>query len=231
MDERDIARNVHIKRKAINIQIEVGGKKYKGHSQIGQDKWVLERVFNGKRDGYFVEVGAADGELFSNAYLLEKEFGWTGICVEPDSRYFPVLVKNRDVICENVCLLDKRTTVDFLEIGVLGGIPECYNAPKKRPKGQILKKQTLTLQDVLEKNNAPETIDFLSIDTEGSEYRILKDFPFHKYKFLAVCVEHNNVVRARNQLRKLFTSKGYVLDRHVKYDDWWVHSSIANDLH
>src|SRR6476661_8398176 len=51
-------------------------------SQIGQDRWVSESVFPGVRNGYFLDVGSADGFLNSNTWALEQR-GWTGICVDP----------------------------------------------------------------------------------------------------------------------------------------------------
>ena len=47
------------------------------HSQIGQDKWVLETVFPGVSNGFFVDVGSADGAFLSNTKALERR-GWTG---------------------------------------------------------------------------------------------------------------------------------------------------------
>jgi hypothetical protein len=52
------------------------------YSQIGQDLEVL-RKYKNKYNGYFVDIGASDGIIYSNTYLLEKRYGWKGICVEP----------------------------------------------------------------------------------------------------------------------------------------------------
>ena len=55
---------------------------YRSHQ--GQDQWVIERVLPGKRGGWFIDSGAGpDGIRGSNSYVLETEFGWRGLLVEP----------------------------------------------------------------------------------------------------------------------------------------------------
>ena len=66
----------------------------RSYSQLGQDLTVL-KFYNDKRDGYFIELGASDGITLSNTYLLEKEFGWKGICAEPVPVKYEALCKNR----------------------------------------------------------------------------------------------------------------------------------------
>ena len=65
-------------------------KKYestKWYSQHGQDEFIMSNIFNHRRHGYFVELGAANGVLLSNTLTLEESFNWTGICIEPSSRW------------------------------------------------------------------------------------------------------------------------------------------------
>ena len=45
------------------------------YSQFQQDKFVYENYFTNKVDGYFVDIGAADGIKFSNSKFFE-ELGW-----------------------------------------------------------------------------------------------------------------------------------------------------------
>ena len=52
------------------------------HSQLSQDRWV-NTILGGKRDGFFVELGASDGVFMSNSLFFERELGWKGICIEP----------------------------------------------------------------------------------------------------------------------------------------------------
>ena len=55
---------------------------------------------------------------------------------------------------------------------------------KKGKKGKKYRIKTISLEDLLLKYNAPVVIDYLSMDTEGSEYEILSAFNFDKYKII-----------------------------------------------
>ena len=56
---------------------------------------------------------------------------------------------------------------------------------------KIYKVETISLVDLLKKYNSPKIIDFLSIDTEGKELKILQNFNFKTYKIKIICIEHN----------------------------------------
>jgi hypothetical protein len=115
---------------------------------------------------------------------------------------------------------------DFIQAGYLGGVPDHFSSPFP-PKGSRVTKPAVTLEALLQKHDAPRVIHFLSLDTEGSEYAILKNFPFERYQFLAVCVEHNNDPLIRLPLRQLFSRNGYIPHQTVQQEDWWVHQSLT----
>ena len=64
------------------------------YSQLGQDLEVI-KFYNNKENGFFIEIGASDGIILSNTYLLETQYKWKGICYEPIPNNFKKLVKNR----------------------------------------------------------------------------------------------------------------------------------------
>lgn len=68
-------------------------------SQVGQDFWVFKEVFDGKHDGYFIDIGAADGISDSNTFLLEKRYHWRGLCVEANPSLFETLKRIRNATC------------------------------------------------------------------------------------------------------------------------------------
>ena len=79
-------------------------------SQLNQDINVIN-YYNKKRDGFFVEIGADDGVQFSNTHLLENEYGWKGICVEPSINTFGNLIKNRNCKCYNLAVFNKSNEI------------------------------------------------------------------------------------------------------------------------
>ena len=56
-------------------------------SSHGQDKSIA-RIFAYMRHGYFVDLGANHAEFDSNTFALERRMNWTGLCVEPNPRYW-----------------------------------------------------------------------------------------------------------------------------------------------
>tara|TARA_B100000700_G_scaffold72511_1_gene80947 strand:- start:1026 stop:2309 length:1284 start_codon:yes stop_codon:yes gene_type:complete len=195
-------------------------------SQLGQDLWVLE-WFSYKRSGFFVEFGATDGVLLSNTFLLEKEFEWAGLLAEPNPKFFEKLRANRSQICSDECISSKTgDTVDFVLADEFGGIHDfaAKGMHKEKVKdyenqGKIIKKETISLHDFLLKHNAPKNIDYLSIDTEGSEYSILANFPFDKWNIALITVEHNFEAQ-RGRIFELLSEIGYKRIEK-QWDDWY----------
>jgi hypothetical protein len=196
------------------------------YSQFGQDRFVAETIYRGKRGGYFVEAGAGDGLWISNTLLLERKYGWTEILIEP-TRAFAALQRNRPAcICDNSGLASERSTIAMIEIFDRGqaAISPAANenlllSCARRNTDQvdlarmnsywgIAKKQYLIearpLADVLREHGAPKLIDYFSLDVEGFEMEILRLFPFDEYQFGCLSIE-----RPPPELHNLLHSNGY----------------------
>ena len=212
------------------------------NSQSGQDMWVIA-LFKGKRNGFFLEIGGGDGLWISNTLLLEKEFGWNGILVEPTSA-FERLVKNRpNCTTDNSCVASERKTVTLFEIfdrgqamlsdqastnSLLSMVREDVDIMQGQKLNshwgvfqQASQKEAVLLVDVLRKHKAPDIIDYFSLDVEGFEYEILKNFPFKEYIFLCLGVE-----RPPKELQKLLEANGYCPRNKVGEDVMYTHSSL-----
>lgn len=196
----------------------------KHHSQLGQEKWVLAKTLY-KTGGFFVEAGACDGKNLSNTFALEKDYGWNGICCEPNPEYHTELSENRTCQISHDCLYSvSGKFVEFAPANELGGIVSEFKtdggdirANKRNVHEKILVKN-ISLLDLLEKYNAPKNIDYISLDTEGSEISILSTFDFNKYNVKLWTVEHNNI--SLGPLINLFQKNGYDYTK-IKFDAWF----------
>ena len=86
------------------------------------------------------------------------------------------------------------------------------------------KVETRVLSEVLDELKAPAFIDYFSLDTEGSEEEILRPFPFYKYTFGVITVEHNYEEPKRSNIRNILSSNGYSLESQVDFDDWYINN-------
>lgn len=198
-----------------------------------QDKWIIEDVYDHKRKGFFLELGAYDGFGISNTYILEKKYGWSGICIEPDPINFAKLVKQRNCICVQACVDGAQRDVRYLYDGAQGGIidgdtditPETsrLRIERARKEGSLANIQTKTLHQILKEHDAPRIIDFFSFDVEGAETRILRDFPFDKYIFQSLIIE-----RTSEELNEILFRNGYRFVQLRVGDSFYVHETIAN---
>jgi len=198
-------------------------------SQLRQDLFVISEL-NFKRNGYFVEFGACDGVNLSNSWVLENIFSWTGILVEPAEIWQNSIKLNRPKsIVDTRCVWkNSESTLVFNEVNTpeLSSIDLFSNVDSHGPSrknGRLYEVRTVSLEDLLDQYNAPKDIDYLSIDTEGSEFEILKAFNFKEYKFKIITVEHNNT-NQRLLIHKLLTDNGYrrKFTDVIRGEDWYV---------
>ena len=206
-------------------------RSYEQYSQGGQDVYVTN-ILREKRDGYFVEVGAYDGFTISNTYLLEKNYSWKGICIEATPYRIQDLKNNRpNAICiETAVFSESNLELDFTTtpIDILNVITEYAEIAVDflNQNGQIIKVRTKTLTDILIENNAPENIDYLSIDTNGSDFKVLEGLDFTKYKFNVITVKNSSVVERQDIIKEILTSNGYSKEQTVMMVD-----NISDDLY
>jgi FkbM family methyltransferase len=196
-------------------------------SQAGQDYWIYGEVFDEKRGGYFLDIGAHDGISLSNTYILESRYNWTGICIEANPITFEALKTNRRARCLNVCLDRSEGEVNFILGGVMGGIldQDVDNKESDPESGKVVRLKTVPLVKILEDHHAPGIIDYLSIDVEGAEERVLAEFDFHKYTFRSISIE-----RPTELLRALLKDHDYILIKEIpRLDCFYVHKDFMEE--
>jgi FkbM family methyltransferase len=202
-------------------------------AQLFQDLFVLY-ILKDKQNGFFVEFGACDGVELSNTYLLENEYGWKGILSEPGKIWQKKLSQNRKVHIDYRCVWSKsgeQIQFNETEIPGLSTMSEFSDIDfhaEKRKSGNFYFVETISLNDLLDHYDAPVQIDYLSLDTEGSEFEILNSFNFDKYQVKVITVEHNYSVN-REKIFKLLTGKGFkrIFESISAFDDWYIHHSVS----
>jgi FkbM family methyltransferase len=201
----------------------------KSKSQLRQDLFVLSES-NFKTDGYFVEFGATNGHLLSNTFLLEHKFSWQGILAEPAKVWHSELHANRPKShIEKLCVWSNSSSIlEFHETAdpELSTLDFFGSVDPPETKLRIVNRysvETISLLDLLRKYNAPKHIDYLSLDTEGSEFEILNSFDFTEYSFGIITCEHN-YKENRTRVHDLLCRNGYVqrCEKLSQFDDWYT---------
>jgi FkbM family methyltransferase len=198
-------------------------------AQLFQDLFALYATRKSK-SGFFVEFGAADGKLHSNSYLLETKFGWAGILAEPARKHHAALRENRNVGIDTRCVWSESgqnlifNETEPGEFSTLQMFSERDEHRDARRNGLRYSVETISLNDLLKAHNAPKTIDYLSLDTEGSELDILRAFDFGAYDVSVITVEHNYQTGPREAILRFLNSVGYnrVFVSLSSWDDWYV---------
>ena len=204
-------------------------------SQLFQDLFVLY-FFKNKKNGSFLEFGATDGIEYSNSFTLEHNFQWQGVLAEPSPQWHEKLKKNRpnSTIISECIYSETGKNLDFFvsSQGVFSTLEEFKNSDlssmpgntKIRNKsGYNHKVNTISLNDVFIKYFNGSSIDYMSVDTEGSELMILENFDFKRFAPKIVTVEHN-FTEAQQKLDNLFDINNYsrVFRDHTQFDAWYV---------
>lgn len=205
------------------------------YSQCGQDKWITEKLFPGKKKGTFIDIGANDGISYSNTYLLEK-MGWNGIAVEPMPLIYEKLVMNRQCITVNGCVAPKSGKERFRAIigypQMLSGLVDEYDWRHiERIERELdshggeykdIEVNCYNFNELLESNGIFQ-VDYLSIDVEGVEYKILDSIDFDRIQISIIGIENNY---SDYRIPKLLTRKGFEF-HSIAGDEFYRNKKIA----
>jgi FkbM family methyltransferase len=197
-------------------------------SQLSQDLFVIY-FSGGKKDGFFLEIGACDGFHLSNTLGLER-YGWKGIISEPSSVWHNKIKKRKCIISKKAVFSESGLKLKFEEVKKypeLSGLKENLDKDNNhhlRNEANTIEVETISLNNLIEQNTSNKNIDYISIDTEGSEYEILKNFDFKKHNIEIFTVEHNFVEKKRKAIFDLLSSNNYlrVFTNISQWDDWYI---------
>lgn len=207
------------------------------NSQFLQDLFVLF-FLNQKKNGYYVEFGACDGVDLSNTLILEQKLDWMGILAEPDIHFFSNLSKNRKAHCSNLAVY-KNSGISMKFHHVVGdaklstfsefSVSDIHK--NSRNNKEEFDVSTITLNALLDMYNAPDIIDYVSIDTEGSEFEIIESFDFGSRRVLLWTIEHNHNIVTRKKLLDIMSKHSYkrVLEGFSECDDWFIDEHLYEE--
>lgn len=202
----------------------------KYYSQNKQDE-IIDTLLS-KRKGFFVDIGANDGITFSNSLFFERERNWKGICIEPIKEVFANLQSIRKCVCLQIGIWKEKQTLKFYRVTgyseMLSGLIDSYSSEhfirlqrEVEDFGgtlQIIEIEVWPLKDILDQYNV-QTVDYCSIDTEGSEYEILSSIDFDRVHFKVFSIEN---VYNPDRIRAYLKEKGFRLIHHVGCDDIFI---------
>lgn len=211
-------------------------------SQLYQDLFVLF-MLGCKRNGTFIEFGATNGVSLSNTHLLESLYGWTGVLAEPDPQWHEELINNRikaTVVKKCVYSQDDLIMKFFSSgQGELSTLKDYthneenvskWHVETRNASGTEIEVETVSL-NTLASSIHPECIDYISIDTEGSELDILSAFNFQKFRPKIFTIEHN-FTKQKVGLESLLDANGYeaIFPIHTAFDGWFVDRNLLLEV-
>tara|TARA_X000001036_G_scaffold437797_1_gene484006 strand:- start:1007 stop:1714 length:708 start_codon:yes stop_codon:yes gene_type:complete len=228
----------------ISIFIKSITHKKISYSFGGIDTLILN-IFKNEKNGFYVDIGCGHPIKNNNTYLLNKR-GWKGINIDLDSDNIDLFnIYRKKDYNQSVAISDDSKEVDLFfyhSKSALNTINK-KNADYQNAKYSLVKKiKTITLNEVLENSFFKNRkIDFLSIDVEGSELSVLKNFDFAKYEPKVIVVEFLdlslNKLEIKNlqilkvlesEIYKLLEGKNYTLVNMLHSDLVFVHNNFKD---
>jgi hypothetical protein len=199
-------------------------------------EFVINEVFRNKRNGIFIDVGAYDGNTVSNTLYMEDQLGWKGICIEPNPESFENLIINRNTSCLNIGISDVESILKFYKVKgyaeMLSGFVDYLSEGHiKRIHEEISKNGgSFDIIDVPVKklssiliDNKIEKIDYLSIDTEGNEFRVIKSINFNSVDVSVISAENND---NSDEVMGFLNSFGFSRINKICGDDIYINKNI-----
>jgi hypothetical protein len=192
----------------------------------------LEKMY--QSPGYFLEIGCWRGNLISQTLYLESQKGWKGLCVDP----FPMDFENRTCqLCRKALSGDGQVR-EFVQVSIdrrYGGDVSYFSGFRDTLQThwplieehcdyKIIGLATITFPQLMKEFSTPRFVEFLSVDTEGSELEIFQTIPFDEIEFGLIVFEHNRNEIVQKGVGEILVKNGYKLLESLFVDDIYVRS-------
>ena len=175
------------------------------HSQHGQDR-VVSTLLASKHGGYFIDLAASEPLMHSNTRALERDFGWNGICIEANPRYWDRFASWRPC-CSLVgaAVATRREELGFHAYGPFSGMGGLIVAGADNARrNATMRVQAVPIAEIISRFRVPPAIDYLSLDLEGAEGLAMATFPFATHRIAVLSVE-----RPKLSLQAVLEANGY----------------------
>lgn len=194
--------------------------------------------FKDKYDfGFFIDVGAHDGITWNNTIALNDLLFWNGICIEANPKVFKTLKLNRpNNICLNIGSSDINGNMLFWEINgypeMLSGFYDDYDERHIKRINDDINQHGGTIEKVYINVERLETtldnqkinnIDYISIDVEGSELKVLSGLNLNKYRPKLISIEDNGYT---SEPHKYLISNNYKFLQKIAGDCFYESSIL-----
>lgn len=226
------------------------------YKNLGNETWdfdILDAFSRSKKNIFFIQIGANDGQPGDPIVDYIKSRNWSGILVEPIPYLFERLKKNYgpdsgNLIFENSAVADRDGSMKFYRLrkNDSPGLPDWYEQIGSFRKDVILKHRsqiprfdellleedvkTITFASLLKKH-AVSRVDLLHSDTEGYDFEILKLIPFQDLNIGLVMFEHKHLSKEDyKSAKKLLERHGFVLKKRNRTDSIAVASGLLTSL-
>lgn len=196
------------------------------HSQYEQDEHVL-KIMRYKTEGTFLDLAANQPVHISNSFAMERDYGWDGWCIDANYYVWQGLATRKCTVIAAAVgrVMNEEIPFKYRNAGgeaAYGGlIKEGMKQAKRTPnEGTVF---TVTLNNIFEEFDLPQTIDYASIDIEGAELYALSSFDWDKYRFNVITIEGHD-----EDIRLMLMHNGYWYVTHLGEDNLWVHSDFMD---
>ena len=210
-------------------------------SQCQEDIFLNDRYFKNKRNGIYIELGALDGNAYSNTKFFEDQFNWKGILIEPHPNMFEFLKNNRPnnflfndlVSCHEEELKFRYFVHCYAPVsGVESTLTEHHfkdyfdnECNRPLPQGSVMMKPK-TLTEIVKSTNL-EHIDLLSLDVEGHEYEVLQSWDF-SIPIDVILIEMLDQFSEKDELcRKYLIENGYHFDCKCAHNEVFIRNGFS----
>lgn len=191
------------------------------YSQMNQDMYLDNCVFNNKIGGVFLDVGGNDPVDINNTYFFEKNRDWTGLAFEPMPTANEKWKKERKVECLPYAIGNEEKSVEFCEYddNAMSGLAETVDY-----EGKVNKKYTVQMRRLgtVLREKGITYVDFMSLDVEGAELEVLEGIDFDAVYIYCIVIENNKGEDKEKAIRRFLVNAGFKMQARLWIDDVWI---------